>query len=177
MNIKHTALTLVSFLGLQVSAQQMASNDQVTTTESKISYLDSLKSTSVKDKMAACVDSLWLKELTSLDIYADISDDIKNINLDQNVDYEFSTEIFKERLKKLDQKSPFNIEYNVGLENIVKSWLKNRKKSFERLMAISEYYFPMFEEALARQNVPLEIKYLAVVESALNPKAVSRMGA
>ena len=177
MNIKHTALTLVSFLGLQVSAQQMASNDQVTTTESKISYLDSLKSTFVKDKMAACVDSLWLKELTSLDIYADISDDIKNINLDQNVDYEFSTEIFKERLKKLDQKSPFNIEYNVGLENIVKSWLKNRKKSFERLMAISEYYFPMFEEALARQNVPLEIKYLAVVESALNPKAVSRMGA
>jgi membrane-bound lytic murein transglycosylase D len=44
-------------------------------------------------------------------------------------------------------------------------------------MAISEYYFPMFEEALAKQNVPLEIKYLAVVESALNPKAVSRMGA
>jgi membrane-bound lytic murein transglycosylase D len=44
-------------------------------------------------------------------------------------------------------------------------------------MAISEYYFPMFEEAMARQNVPLEIKYLAVVESALNPKAVSRVGA
>ena len=44
-------------------------------------------------------------------------------------------------------------------------------------MAISEYYFPMFEEALAKQNVPLEIKYLAIVESALNPKAVSRMGA
>ena len=44
-------------------------------------------------------------------------------------------------------------------------------------MAVSEYYFPMFEEALAKQNVPLEIKYLAVVESALNPKAVSKMGA
>jgi len=44
-------------------------------------------------------------------------------------------------------------------------------------MAISEYYFPMFEEAFAKQNVPLEIKYLSIVESALNPKAVSRMGA
>jgi membrane-bound lytic murein transglycosylase D len=44
-------------------------------------------------------------------------------------------------------------------------------------MAISEYYFPLFEEELAKQNVPLEIKYLAVVESALNPKAVSKMGA
>ncbi|MDZ4330009.1 MAG: LysM peptidoglycan-binding domain-containing protein, partial [Flavobacterium sp.] len=41
----------------------------------------------------------------------------------------------------------------------------------------SEYYFPLFEEALAKQNVPLEIKYLAIVESALNPKAVSKMGA
>jgi membrane-bound lytic murein transglycosylase D len=44
-------------------------------------------------------------------------------------------------------------------------------------MAISEYYFPLFEEAFAKEKVPLEIKYLAVVESALNPKAVSRMGA
>jgi membrane-bound lytic murein transglycosylase D len=44
-------------------------------------------------------------------------------------------------------------------------------------MGVSEYYFPLFEEALAKQNVPLEIKYLAVVESALNPRAVSKMGA
>ena len=44
-------------------------------------------------------------------------------------------------------------------------------------MALSEYYFPIFEEALAKQNVPLEIKYLAVVESELNPKALSRVGA
>jgi membrane-bound lytic murein transglycosylase D len=41
-------------------------------------------------------------------------------------------------------------------------------------LAISEYYFPLFEEEFAKQNVPLEIKYLAVVESALNPKAVSK---
>lgn len=177
MNIKQITVTLGLVLGLQLSAQEVPTNEQLTKNEIKVSYLDSIKGTFVKDKMAACVDSLWLKELTSLDLYTNITDDIKNINLDQKVDYEFSTSLFKERLKKLDDKSPFNIEYNVGLENIVKSWLKNRKKSFERLMAISEYYFPMFEEALARQNVPLEIKYLAVVESALNPKAVSRVGA
>jgi membrane-bound lytic murein transglycosylase D len=44
-------------------------------------------------------------------------------------------------------------------------------------MGISQFYFPMFEESLASQNIPLEIKYLAVVESALNPRAVSRVGA
>jgi membrane-bound lytic murein transglycosylase D len=118
-----------------------------------------------------------MKELTSLDLYNDLENDIKNINLDEKVDYELPTALLKERLKEMDSKSPFHIEYNQGLENIIKSFLKNRKKAYERLMAISEYYFPLFEDALAKQNVPLEIKYLAVVESALNPKAVSRVGA
>ena len=145
--------------------------------ETKNTYLDSIKSTFVQDNIASCVDSLWMKELSNLDIYNDISVDIKNINIDKKVDFELPTELLKSRLALMDEKSPFNIEYNQGLENIIKSFLKNRKKSFERLMAISEFYFPMFEEAMARQNVPLEIKYLAVVESALNPKAVSRVGA
>ncbi len=176
MNIRHTALSLAALIGFQLQAQDSASADQ-TPKPVKLSYLDSLKSTFVHDDMASCVDSLWLKELTSLDLYAGLTQDIENFNFDKTVDYELSTELLKERLKKLDAKSPFNIEYNPGLENLIKSFLKNRKKSYERLMAISEYYFPMFEEALARQNVPLEIKYLAIVESALNPKAVSRVGA
>lgn len=145
--------------------------------ESKLSYLDSIKKTFVNDNIASCVDSLWLNELTSLDLYNDLETDIKTINLDQQVEYELPTELLKKRLKEMDSKSPFNIEYNPGLENLIKSFLKNRKKGFERLMALSEYYFPTFEAAFAKQNVPLEIKYLAVVESALNPKAVSRVGA
>lgn len=164
-------------MSISVFSQKVVENKGFVKTETNNSYLDSIKKTFVKDDLASCVDSLWLKELTNLDLYNDISDDIKNINIDEKVDFELPTELLKERLAAMDAKSPFNIEYNPGLENIIKSFLKNRKKSFGRLMAISEYYFPMFEEALAKQNVPLEIKYLAVVESALNPKAVSRMGA
>ncbi|HLF51549.1 LysM peptidoglycan-binding domain-containing protein [Flavobacterium sp.] len=174
MNIRNTTLALLLFLSLNTFAQNSIRNLKA---ETQNAYLDSIKSSFVHDNIASCVDSLWMKELTSLDIYNDLSVDIKNINIDQKVDYELSTELLKERLAIMDAKSPFNIEYNQGLENIIKSFLKNRKRSFERLMAISEYYFPMFEEAMARQNVPLEIKYLAVVESALNPKAVSKMGA
>lgn len=177
MTIKSTALSFFLLLSITLFSQKVVENRGFTKTETNNSYLDSIKKTFVKDEMASCVDSLWMKELTNLDIYNDISDDIKNINIDEKVDYELSTELLKQRLAAMDAKSPFNIEYNPGLENIIKSFLKNRKKSFERLMAISEYYFPLFEEALAKQNVPLEIKYLAVVESALNPKAVSRMGA
>ncbi len=139
--------------------------------------LDSIKATFVHDNIASCIDSLWMKEMVSLDLYNDLTTDIKNINVDEKVDYELPTELLKERLKKMDEKSPFNIEYNVGLENVIKSFLKNRKKAFERLMGVSQFYFPLFEESLAAQNIPLEIKYLAVVESALNPRAVSRVGA
>ena len=139
--------------------------------------LDSLKSTFVRDNMASCIDSLWMKELVSLDLYNELTFDIKNINVDEKVEYELPTELLKERLKKLDEKSPFNIEYNVRLENVIKSFLKNRKRAFERLMGVSQFYFPLFEESLAAQNIPLEIKYLSVVESALNPRAVSRVGA
>ena len=177
MNTKNISLSFFLLLSISMFSQKFVENKGFTRTEIKNFYLDSIKKTFVKDDLAACVDSLWLKELANLDIYNDISDDIKNINIDEKVDFELPTELLKERLAAMDAKSPFNIEYNPGLENIIKSFLKNRKKSFGRLMAISEYYFPMFEEALAKQNVPLEIKYLAVVESALNPKAVSRMGA
>ena len=177
MKIKNIAPLLFLFFSIQTFSQKYAENKASTKTETQNFYLDSIKKTFVKDDLASCVDSLWLKELTNLDLFAAISDDIKNINIDEKVDYELPTELLKQRLAAMDAKSPFNIEYNPGLENIIKSFLKNRKKSFGRLMAISEYYFPMFEEALAKENVPLEIKYLAVVESALNPKAVSRMGA
>jgi membrane-bound lytic murein transglycosylase D len=144
---------------------------------SRKEVLDSLKSTFVRDNIASCIDSLWMKELVSLDLYNELTFDIKNINVDEKVEYELPTELLKERLKKLDEKSPFNIEYNVGLENVIKSFLKNRKRAFERLMGVSQFYFPLFEESLAAQNIPLEIKYLSVVESALNPRAVSRVGA
>jgi len=143
----------------------------------KKEVLDSIKASFVHDKVASCIDSLWMKELNSLDMYQAMTLDIKNLNIDEKVDYELPTELLKERLQKLDAKSPFNIEYNPGLENVIKSFLKNRKKAFERLMGMSQYYFPMFEDMLASQNLPLEIKYLAVVESALNPRAVSRVGA
>ena len=177
MKIKLLILPFFLLLSFSLFAQESVEKIGTPKAEIKLTYLDSIKKTFVKDDLAACVDSLWLKELSNLDIFNNLSDDIQNINMDVQVDYELPTELLKARLQEMDEKSPFHIEYNQGLENIIKSFLKNRKRSFERLMAVSEYYFPLFEEAFDKQNVPLEIKYLAVVESALNPKAVSRVGA
>jgi len=179
MKLRNATLSLLLLVSASAISQDVTQNETVVKPEIKLSYLDSIKSTFVYDNMAACVDSLWMKELTNPDLFNDLSADIRNIDLDKKVDYNdgWSTELFKKRLAEMDSKSPFNIEYNAGLENLTKNFLKNRKRSYERLMAISEYYFPMFEEAMAKYNVPLEIKYLAIVESALNPKAVSRVGA
>ena len=177
MNIKHLILPFFLLASFSLFSQETVEKISAPKPETKLTYLDSIKKTFVKDDLAACVDSLWLKELTNLDIYNNLTEDIQTINIDEKVDYELPTELLKSRLQAMDEKSPFHIEYNQGLENIIKSFLKNRKRSFERLMAVSEYYFPLFEEAFDKQNVPLEIKYLAVVESALNPKAVSRVGA
>jgi membrane-bound lytic murein transglycosylase D len=177
MRVKNTIIAAILLASIPLFSQQNSESKGIFGKEKNQTYLDSIKKSFVRDAMASCVDSLWMKELTNLDLYNDITNDIENINTDEKVDYELSTELLKSRLEAMNSKSPFRIEYNQSLENVIKSFLKYRKKSFERLMAISEYYFPLFEEELAKQNVPLEIKYLAVVESALNPKAVSRVGA
>ncbi len=177
MRIKNTTLAIILLVSIPLFSQQNSENNGIFMKENNRSYLDSIKKSFVKDAMASCVDSLWMKELTDLDLYNDITSDIQNINTADKVDYELSTELLKSRLEAMNAKSPFRIEYNESLENVIKSFLKYRKKSFGRLMAISEYYFPLFEEEFAKQNIPLEIKYLAIVESALNPKAVSKMGA
>ncbi|WP_395053661.1 LysM peptidoglycan-binding domain-containing protein [Flavobacterium sp.] len=190
MSLKNKITSLLILASASIYAQQeTTTKDSIVTQETvvikdtiikkevQISFLDSIKKTFRTDETAACIDHMWMQELGSLDVYNELLTDIKNVNPDVTVDYELPTEVLKERLRLMDEKSPFNIEYNIGLENVIKSFLKNRKKGFERLMGISQFYFPIFEEELAKNNIPLEIKYLAVVESALNPRAVSRMGA
>lgn len=143
----------------------------------KVSYLDSLKATFQNHETSTCIDQRWMKELADSNLSTEMFYDIENMNIDEKVMFDLDTELLKKRLHKLDVQSPFVIEYNPALENVIKSFLKNRFKSFERQMAIAEYYFPMFEEKLSKYNLPLEIKYLAIVESALQPKAKSRVGA
>lgn len=178
MKKKNATLYFYLLLLIPFFSQVIAQNKLIKTPDKNIFLLDSIKKTFVKNNMIAHVDSLWMNELTSLNTFHNLSAEIvKGGYTDKNIDLELPTELLKSRLAQMNAKSPFNIEYNKDLENVIKSFLKYRKKSFGRLMAASEYYFPLFEEALAKENIPLEIKYLAVVESALNPKAVSKMGA
>lgn len=177
MTLKNTTLSFFLLLTFSGFSQSFVEKNELVSIEKPVSYIDSIKNSFVKYDRTTKTDSLWMNQVSSFDIYKDIETEINTVNIDKDIDIELPTELLKERLAAMDAKSPFNIEYNQGLENLIKSFLKNRRKAFANQMAASEYYFPIFEEALAKQNVPLEIKYLAVVESALNPKAVSKMGA
>ncbi len=126
---------------------------------------------------AQAIDSLWKLELTNSDLYETMQKSIRDQDYEEVVYDELPTDTLKARLAKLNARTPFNIEYNPILESVIKSYLKRNKHSMERLMALSTYYFPLFEQELDKYDIPLEIKYLAIVESALNPRAKSRVGA
>ncbi len=127
------------------------------------------------------IDSVWLNQLYNNDLFEEIYGSITEWDDDEEQEVseykELPTEVLKARLEELNARTPFNVEYNPSLERVIQTYLKNRRKTLQKLMALSEYYFPMFEEELDRHNLPLELKYLAIVESALNPKATSRVGA
>ena len=82
-----------------------------------------------------------------------------------------------DRLRKLDDSSPMDFTYNKYTQFYIDRYLGRDVKLISRMLKISEYYFPMMEQQLDKFQIPLELKYLSIVESALNPKARSRSGA
>jgi membrane-bound lytic murein transglycosylase D len=125
----------------------------------------------------ALIDSLLLETKYKSPLY-ETTPFIINYAEEKDVsDVELPTVVLKERLQKINAKTPFHIAYNPILEKVIKSYLKYRKNYYPALMARALYYFPMFEKYLDQYDIPLEMKYLAIVESALNPTAKSRVGA
>lgn len=89
----------------------------------------------------------------------------------------FTDSIFEHRLALLNANTPFQLDYNDYVKRYIQVYSQRRREQVSRMLGLSAYYFPMFEEALDKYNMPLELKYLAIVESALNPGARSRVGA
>jgi membrane-bound lytic murein transglycosylase D len=123
------------------------------------------------DIFAKEIDALWFKELDA--VFLEKVDTTALINTTDDL----TTELLKERLNYLDSKTPFYVAYNKQLEAIIKRFLKTRKDNYSTFMARAKFYFPLIEEQLSKYKIPLEMKYLVVVESALNPLAKSPVGA
>jgi membrane-bound lytic murein transglycosylase D len=95
--------------------------------------------------------------------------------VDDVVNEELSLNTYRERFDFLNANTFLNIEYNEVNYAYVKKYLSYRW--YGKIIGLSSYYFPLFENKLAQYGMPKELKYLAVVESALNPRAGSWAGA
>jgi membrane-bound lytic murein transglycosylase D len=82
--------------------------------------------------------------------------------------------IYKNRLESVQK--DVSLSYNEYVQHYIDIYT-GRKEQIGKMLGLSEYYFPIFEKALKEVGIPEELKFLTVVESALNPQAVSRSGA
>lgn len=86
----------------------------------------------------------------------------------------FSDSLVTERLKAIP--TVFPLKYNDKVANWIRLYVyRNRRSPY--LIGMTDYYFPIFEEVLDKYRLPLELKYIPIIESALNPEARSRAGA
>jgi len=86
-------------------------------------------------------------------------------------------EVYRLRIEVLGRTTLIPLQYNEYVQKYINAYTLPNRDKLNRIAGLSEYYFPLFEEYLAKYNLPLELKYLASVESALDPNAVSPSGA
>lgn len=87
----------------------------------------------------------------------------------------YSKDVYKERLSRIP--SVIELPYNDVVQKFIDRYSSHLRRSVSIMLGAQNFYMPVFEEALESYGLPLELKYLPVIESALNPNAVSRVGA
>ncbi|MCG8581424.1 MAG: transglycosylase SLT domain-containing protein [Bacteroidales bacterium] len=85
--------------------------------------------------------------------------------------------MYENRLKELDKSTVVKLDYNSKVQAFIDVYTVRRREHLANIIGRADYYFPLFEEYLAKYDLPMELKYLAIVESALEPRAKSSSGA
>ena len=88
---------------------------------------------------------------------------------------QYPDSVYIQRLSKIN--SIIRLPYNNIIRNHINVYLDKQRDKFSAVLGLKDYYFPMIEDIFDSYGLPAELKYMAVIESALNPNAVSRMGA
>lgn len=124
------------------------------------------------------IDSLvavW-RERQTLASFDNFFSDYVNIDPTQTViGSSLPDSVYVQRLQ--DLASPIHLPYNYVVKGYINRYTDKRYGTINRIMSMSQYYFPMIEEELIKEGLPVELRALPVIESALSPTAVSPMGA
>ena len=168
-------LLLIFCMLLMVSttwAQVYDNDDDESSEEDEITVIDPEGNEEViefPEAMTYDLDSLL--NLYMAKTYLDEPDDCNM----KNVNPTYSKEDYVDRLYRMP--CVMEMAYNDVVQKFIDRYSGRLRHSISYMLGASNFYIPIFEEALETYQLPLELKYLPIIESALNPKAVSRVGA
>lgn len=159
-------LVLIAALGLCGNVMAQSEGNDTLTVEQTVVMTDTIPSEFIRTIDEAYV--YWNKYLREEIEYADSARIIEGAGLVAPV----SDSLYLMRLDSMH--SAITLSYNAIVRNFIEMYVGKKRLQVANMLGLSEYYFPIFEEALAANCMPLELKYLPVIESALNPIARSR---
>lgn len=163
-NFIFITLTLISIYTTSILAQETDSLNIVSLKDT-ISDNNMIIIESLENENDSILSNWYLQKFTNIDSTC--------ISSNKNIDYPDS--VYIDRLSKLP--TLIDMPYNKIVKEYISVYTERSRKLVESLLGFSNYYFPIFEEALEREGLPLELKYMPIIESALRPNAVSRAGA
>jgi membrane-bound lytic murein transglycosylase D len=133
--------------------------------------------TMTDNPVAAMLDSLANQKVLEKALLKPVYPKVNKYKYAEDSVPRFEDFVYESRLAKLDANSPFDLVYNPHVKGFIELYAVRKRQLVSRMMGLSQLYYPMFEEVFDRYNIPLELKHLAVIESALNPIARSKCGA
>ena len=163
---------LLLFWPLAMQAQVTTTDDDDTDDEDEIVVTDQEGNEEIiefPEAMTYDLDSLLNLYMSKNYLEDDADCNMKDVNPT------YSREEFIDRLSRMP--CAMEMAYNEVVQKFIDRYSGRLRHSISYMLGASNFYMPIFEEALEMYQLPLELKYLPIIESALNPKAVSRVGA
>lgn len=172
-------ILLLGFLNISLSFSQTEESPKDTTALAfdTAAFLNNEVIIEDDNPIVANIDKMLLEYAKLNDIFTSDTVTLNILNHENGIKPEFPDSVIRYRLKVLNDNSPIHFEFNDKTKAFIDLYVNRRRKLTSIMLGRKEYYFPMFEEHLAKYKLPLELKYLAIVESALKPDAESWAGA
>ena len=171
MNKKILLLLLAMMASFNAWSQDVVDDDDIDDDEDEIVVLDQTGNEEViefPEAMTYDLDSLLNLYMSKTYLEAE------DCNM-RDVNPTYSREEYIDRLSRMP--CIMEMAYNDVVQKFIDRYSGRLRHSISYMLGASNFYMPIFEEALEVYQLPLELKYLPIIESALNPKAVSRVGA
>lgn len=183
-------LLFISFSGFTINYKmskakpmqriEIAGIDTLGNLDTMMVYPDEFIDAVFTEKMDSMMNNWFIRNAYNINerVNSDTTTDLLTTNNFNNIESKTTSipdSVYIQRLANLD--SHIDLSFNSTVKNMIKLYTEKRRTQVEMMLGLANYYFPIFEETLDKYEMPLELKYMAIIESALNAKAYSRAGA